>query len=257
LIGVAQVASNRTDPVAALAAHRVFVGTITPSGNTVVERVTLAVLADFPEVSPHFSRTPVHGERDPFPDGYDFDGMLGAARLLAHAKPNVIAWNGSKGGSIDFALDLELCRRITAETGAPSTTSTLALDEVFKSTGVRQYALVSPYDTAYQQKTVAAFERAGYRCVAEAHSGLKDNLSFASVPADAIAEMVRSVARAKPEAIVTFCTNFLAAPVVPALEAELGVPIYDSTVLPVWKALRLAGVDTQRGRRWGRLFELS
>jgi maleate isomerase len=75
------------------------------------------------------------------------------------------------------------------------------------------------------------------------------------VPADAIAEMLRAVARARPEAIVTFCTNFLAAPVVPALEAELGIPIYDSTVLPVWKALKLCGVDTRAGRRWGRLFE--
>jgi maleate isomerase len=251
-----RAASTRFDPIAAIAAHRVFVGTITPSGNTVVERVTLALLADFPEVSAHFSRTPVHGERDPFPDGYDFDSMLTAARLLGHARPNVILWNGSKGGSIDFALDLELCGRITAETGVAATTSTLALDDVFKTTGVREYALVSPYDTKYQQKTIACFERAGYRCVAEAHSGLKDNLSFASVPAESIAGMLREVARSKPEAIVTFCTNFPAAPVVPALEAELGIPIFDSTALPVWKALKLCGVDPRRGRRWGRLFDL-
>ena len=240
----------------ALAAHRVFVGTITPSGNTVVERVTLAVLRDFPEVSPHFSRTPVHGDHDPFPDGYDLDGMLGAARLLAHARPDVIVWNGSKGGSIDFEVDHDLCRRITAETGIRATTSTLALDEVFKSTGVKRYGLVSPYATAYQQKTIASFERAGYRCAAEAHSDLKDNLSFASVPADAIAGMVREVARSRPDAIVTWCTNFPAAPIVPALEEELGIPFYDSTLLPLWKALRLCEVDTRRGRRWGRLFEL-
>lgn len=249
-------ASSRFDPIAAIAAHRVFVGTITPSGNTIVERVTLALLADFPEVSPHFSRTPVHGERDPFPDGYDFDSMLTAARLLGHAKPDVILWNGSKAGSIDFALDLELCRRIAAEIGIRATTSTLALDEVFKSTGVREYALVSPYDTKYQQKTIACFERAGYRCVAQAHSGLTDNLSFASVPPESIAGMLREVARSKPAAIVTFCTNFPAAPVVPALEAELGIPVYDSTVLPVWKALKLCGVDTRPARRWGRLFDL-
>ena len=243
-------------PAAALAAPRCFLGTITPSGNTVVERVTLAVLADFPGVSPHFSRTPVHGERDPFPSGYDLDGMLGAARLLAHARPDVILWNGSKGGSIDFAVDHDLVRRITAETGIRATTSTLALDEVFKATGVRRYGLVSPYVTPYQQKTIAAFERAGYACAAEAHSGLADNLSFASVPAGAIAGMVREVARSRPDAIVAWCTNFPAAPVVPALEAELGIPIYDSTVLPIWKALRLCDVDTRAGRSWGRLFDL-
>jgi maleate isomerase len=253
---VDQPTSASGDVSGALAGARVFVGTITPSGNTVVERVTLAVLRDFPEVSPHFSRTPVHGERDPFPAGYDLDGMLGAARLLAHARPDVIVWNGSKGGSIDFGVDHDLCRRIVAETGIRATTSTLALDEALKATGAKRYALVSPYDTAYQQKTIASFGRAGYECTGEAHSGLKDNLSFASIPADAIAAMVRDVARSKPDAIVAWCTNFPAAPVVPALERELGIPIYDSAVLPIWKALRLCDVDTRRGRRWGRLFEL-
>ncbi len=251
-----ETAAALADVRQTLVAHRVFVGTITPSGNTVVERVTLAVLRDFPEVSPHFSRTPVHGERDPFPDGYDFEGMLAAARLLGHAKPDVIVWNGSKGGSIDFGLDHELCRRIEAETGVRATTATLALDEVFRATGVRRYGLVTPYDTKYQQKTIASFERAGYQCAAEAHNGLTDNLSFAAVPPDEIAAMVREVARAKPDAIVAFCTNFPAAPIVPELEAELGIPIFDSTVLPVWKALKLCGVDVRRGRRWGRLFDL-
>jgi len=253
---VVETAAALADVRQTLVAHRVFVGTITPSGNTVVERVTLAVLRDFPEVSPHFSRTPVHGERDPFPDGYDFEGMLAAARLLGHAKPDVIVWNGSKGGSIDFGLDHELCRRIEAETGVRATTATLALDEVFRATGVRRYGLVTPYDTKYQQKTIASFERAGYQCAAEAHNGLTDNLSFAAVPPDEIAAMVREVARAKPDAIVAFCTNFPAAPIVPELEAELGIPIFDSTVLPVWKALKLCGVDVRRGRRWGRLFDL-
>jgi hypothetical protein len=53
------------------------------SGNVVLERVTIAMLAASPEVSPRFSRTPVFGDTDPFPRGYDRDGMLGAARLLA------------------------------------------------------------------------------------------------------------------------------------------------------------------------------
>ena len=86
-----QPTSAPGDVSGVLAGQRVFVGTITPSGNTVVERVTLAVLRDFPEVSPHFSRTPVHGERDPFPAGYDLDGMLGprfaGAATTAEEKP--------------------------------------------------------------------------------------------------------------------------------------------------------------------------
>lgn len=248
--------ASSESPRDALARQHIFLGTITPSGNTVVEGVTLAILRDFPEVSPHFSRTPVFGDRDPFPQSYDFESMLAAAKLLAHANPSVIIWNGSKGGSIDFALDDELVGRIARETGIQAVTSTIALDEVLKATGVKRYALVTPYNTAYQHKTIACFERAGYECVAEAHSDLKDNLSFASVKPDTIEAMLRQVAQAKPQAIVTFCTNFPAAPVVSRMEEELGIPIYDSTALPVWKALKLVGVDTGRARRWGRLFDL-
>ncbi|MDB5846627.1 MAG: hypothetical protein JWP29_379, partial [Rhodoferax sp.] len=48
-------------PRALIATPEKFIGFITPSSNTVVERVTLAILRDFPQVSPHFSRTPVVG----------------------------------------------------------------------------------------------------------------------------------------------------------------------------------------------------
>ena len=242
-------------PRDALAAQRIFIGTITPSGNTIVERVTLAVLREFPEVSAHFSRTPVFGDRDPFPDNYDFEGMLAAARLLAHASPDVLIWNGSKGGSVDFALDHELVAKIKNAIGLACTTSVLALDELLTARGVKRFALVSPYDAGYQQRVIKTFARAGYDCVAEAHSDLRDNLSFARVPGADIAAMLRTVAAAKPEAIVTFCTNFPAATVVADMEAELGLPIYDSTLLPVWKGLKMAGVDTRRGRAWGSLFE--
>lgn len=242
-------------PRDALAAQRIFIGTITPSGNTIVERVTLAVLREFPEVSAHFSRTPVFGDRDPFPDNYDFEGMLAAARLLAHASPDVLIWNGSKGGSVDFALDHELVAKIKNATGLACTTSVLALDELLTARGVKRFALVSPYDAGYQQKVIKTFARAGYDCVAEAHSDLRDNLSFARAPAADIAAMLRKVAAEKPEVIVTFCTNFPAATVVADMEAELGLPIYDSTLLPIWKGLKMAGVDTRCGRAWGSLFE--
>jgi maleate isomerase len=63
------------------------------------------------------------------------------------------------------------------------------------------------------------------------------------------------VARAKPQAIVTFCTNFPAAPIVPEMERELGIPIYDTVTMGVWGALQCAGVATRPGRDWGRVFE--
>ena len=229
-------------------------GMITPSANVVVERVTNAILRDFPEVSGHFSRTPVVGSSDSYKDDYDWDGMLGAARLLAHARLDVVCWNGSKGASLGFDADHALCERITAETGVPATTSIAALDAVLGATKARRIGLVSPHTDAYQSKVVAAFEKRGWPCVSEAHAGLSDNFSYCSVPDADIVRMIRDVAAAKPDAIVTFCTNFPAAHLVEPMERETGIPIYDTVSIGVWDALRRAGVATGRGARWGSLF---
>ena len=237
------------------AAPKQFIGWITPSANTVVERVTLGILREFPDVSAHFSRTSVVGASDPFPTSYDFDDMLLAARLLGDAQLDVVAWNGSKGGSLDFALDHELVARIEKLTAAKSTTSTLAIDQVLREDGVKRFGLACPYVDSYRQRIVATFARQGYECVAARNAGLADNYSFSRIPTDTIVAMLREVAKGKPQAIITFCTNFPAAPLVAEMEVELGVPIYDTVTMGVWGALRMVGVDTKPGRAWGRVFD--
>jgi len=230
------------------------IGTITPSGNIVVERVTAAILADFPEVSGHFSRTPVFGSSDAYKDAYDWDAMLGAARLLSHANVDVICWNGSKGASLGFDTDTDLCDRITKETDIKATTSILALDGVLRETEAKTIGLVSPHTDSYQAKVTAAFDKRGFPVVAEGHAGFSDNFSYCTVPDADIVRMIRGVAAAKPDAIVTFCTNFPAAHLAAPMEQELGIPIYDTVSIGVWDSLRRAGVETARGARWGSLF---
>ena len=67
--------------------------------------------------------------------------------------------------------------------------------------------------------------------------------------------MTREVAAARPDAIAILCTNLRGAALVPALEAELGLPVYDSVATVVWHSLQLAGIDTRRLHAWGRLFK--
>ena len=247
----------QADPTAAarFAAQRHVIGTITPSGNTVVERVTIGVVRDLPEVSVHFSRTPVFGSADPSPDGYAIDGLLGAARLLAHAAPRVLLWNGSKGAGIGFAHDRDLVARIEGETGIRCTTSILGMRALLAARGIERIAVVTPYSQASQQKTLDCLAREGFECVAHACSGLSDNLSYASVPPQEIAAMARQVAAARPQAIVCLCTNFPAAIMAAPMEAELGIPVYDSTALGIWHALQLCATDSRAAiPLWGSLF---
>jgi maleate isomerase len=226
------------------------IGVITPSGNRVVERVTMGVLRQFPEVSCHFSRTPVFGSKDPFPDGYDWDGMLGAARLLGHADPDLLVWNGSKAGGIRFALDDELQARVDR----PLTSSTLELRDLLARRGWRRIGLVTPYSADGGAKVERTFAAEGYRCVAAVHAMLEDNLSYASIPVERIRSMCDEAAAAAPDVIVAWCTNFPAAPLVAEIEAATGLPMIDSTSVAVWGALRRLGIDTAPAADWGSLF---
>ena len=237
-------------------AGRVLLGMLTPSSNTVLEPVTAAMLAGLPEVSAHFGRFKVTeialSERalGQFDDGE----ILRAADLVSHAKLDCIGWNGTSSGWLGFDADERLCRRITEATGIPACTSVLALNEIFRFTGVARFGLVSPYLDEVQRRIVANYARSGFECAAERHLGLQDNYSFSEVSADELRAMAREVARAKPQAITIFCTNLRGAPLAEELERELGIPVYDSIATVVWKSLRLAGVDTRRVRGWGRLF---
>jgi maleate isomerase len=232
----------------------VALGVVTPSGNVVVERVTTAVLADFPAVSGHYSRVPVHGSAAIHAPGYDWDAMLTAANLLSHIGPASIVWNGTKGGSVGFELDVALCQRIKDATGIRATTSTLAIQAALRANGQRRVALVTPYDKAYAVKLPPHFAAAGFEIVAEADAGLADNLAYAGLPDADMLAMFRAVAGAKPDAIIAYCTNMPAAHLADAMERELGIQVYDSTSAGVWGALRLAGQPTAAGRAWGSLF---
>jgi maleate isomerase len=235
---------------------RVLLGMLTPSSNTTLEPVTAAMLAEVPEASAHFGRfrvTEIALSCDALAQ-FDDTEILAAARLLSHAKCQVIGWNGTSSGWLGFEADERLCRAIEAETGARACTSVLALNEIFAMTGVRRFGLVTPYRDDVQQAIVANYARAGFECAAERHLKIQDNFSFSEVGADQLRDMVREVARSRPQAIAIFCTNLRGAPLVAELEAELGIPIYDTIATVVWKALRLAGVDTRRIKSWGRVF---
>jgi maleate isomerase len=235
---------------------RVLLGMLTPSSNTTLEPVTTQMIAGIPEASAHFGRFRVTeialSERAL--GQFDDSEILRAAELLAHAKLDVIGWNGTSSGWLGFDRDERLCQRITEATGIPACTSVLALNEIFRLTGVTRFGLVTPYLDDVQAAIVRNYAGSGFECVAERHLRRQDNFSFSEVSADEIRAMVREVAKARPQAITIFCTNLRGAPLVDALEAEIGIPIYDTIATVVWKALRIAGADPRRVTGWGRLF---
>ncbi|GAA0560234.1 aspartate/glutamate racemase family protein [Halomonas salifodinae] len=238
--------------------NRTLLGMLTPSSNTVLEPYTAALLAGLmPEVTAHFQRFTVKeislsdralAQFDPAP-------LLEAATLLNDARMNVIAWNGTSASWLGFDSDRRLCAAITEATGVPATSSVLALNEVLKRTGVTRLGLVTPYLTDIQEAIVANYAAEGIEVVAERHLDDRGNFSFSEYDEATLAALVREVAKGEPQAITLLCTNLRGAGLVAELEQELGIPIYDSVSVTVWKCLTLAGLDPARITGWGGLFQ--
>ncbi|RDB42689.1 Asp/Glu/hydantoin racemase [Halomonas sp. DQ26W] len=238
--------------------NRTLLGMLTPSSNTVLEPYTAALLQElFPRVTAHFQRftvkeTALSGRAqvqfDPTP-------QLEAARLLNDAQMDVIAWSGTSGSWLGFETDRQLCDAITETTGVPATSSVLALNEILARTGVTRLGLVTPYLSDIQAAIVANYAAEGIEVMAERHLNDRGNFSFSEYDEATLAGLVREVAQSHPQAITLLCTNMRGAAIVPALEQELGIPIYDSVSVAVWKSLRLAGEDTTSIQGWGGLFQ--
>jgi maleate isomerase len=240
----------------AIVTHPVRLGMLTPSSNTALEPITSAMLAGIPEVSAHFSRFKVTeiALSETALAQFDDSEILRAAELLAHAKVDVIAWNGTSASWLGFDRDERLCERITASTGIPARTTVLAYRDLFRRLGAKRIGLVTPYRKDVQDKIIANWGSEGLHCVAERHLSLQDNFSFAEVPEAEVARLIEEVVHEGCDAVAVVCTNMRGAGPAEVLEARLGVPVFDSIAVTLWACLIATGVDPSRIEGWGGLF---
>ena len=231
-------------------------GMLTPSSNTVLEPLTAAMLADLPDVTAHFGRFRVVkiSLEDDSLGQFTMDPMLEAADLLADAKVQSICWNGTSSGWMGFQTDRDLCAAITDRTGVPACSAVLALNDVLTLTDAKRISFVTPYLDDIQAAILRNYRDEGWEVVAERHLNDPGNYSFCTYSGDRITEMCRAVAAEQPDAISVFCTNFRGAGVAETIEAETGIPVYDTVSTALWAGMRQAGADPGRIRGWGRIF---
>lgn len=234
-------------------------GVIVPSSNRVVERTTEQVLAFFPNLAACYARIPLWGTGGGQPsDGYDVASLDGAIELLAHARVELICWNGTKGAGLGFTPDRDFCAAVKARTGLPMVSTALATLEVLTLLGARRFAMVSPLPAANVDAMAAKFVAQGFEPVGTAGMDMTDNFSFSEVTPAAIQAAARDLhARTRPDAILLFNTNLRGLSSSAVLEAELGIPVIDSTATGVWAVLRAMGIDPTPAASLGRLFTLA
>ena len=236
--------------------NQIRIGMLTPSSNMVLEPALAVLAAGMPGLGIHISRFRVT-EISLSPTGLDqfaADPMVAAAELLADAEVDAIAWNGTSASWLGFSRDEDLCRRITAATGVPATSASLAFREACRVLGIARIGLVTPYTTDVQDRIRSTWAEAGLPCTAERHLGLSHNFAFAEVSEQTISALVRAVAAEGCDAAAIVCTNLRGTAIAPALERELGMPVLDSVAVTLWSALRLIGADPGALASLGRIF---
>ncbi len=234
-------------------------GVVVPSSNRVVERTTEAILGRFTDLAACYARIPLwaNGAGQPS-DGYDVSSLDGAIELLRHAQVELICWNGTKGAGIGFTPDRDFCAAVKERSGIPMVSTALATLDVLKLLGARKIAIISPLPRTGINAMSVNFGKQGFEVVGELGMDLTDNFSFSTVAPEYIAAGVRAVyEQSKPDAILMFNTNFRGLAVMAPLEAELGIPVLDSTSIGVWAALTALGVDLAPAVPLGRLFTVA
>lgn len=232
------------------------IGMLVPSSNTRLEPTIAQMLTGLGErVTVHYSRVPVTTVGLSAEQAAQFDAgpMISAAGLLADAKVDVIVWAGTAGSWMGLQHDEQLCAQIQQSTGRPATTSTLAVLRACRVFGVSRLALAVPYRPEVATAIVGTFQRHGIRCSAH-HLGISDNHAIGLVDAPAIDRLARGAVDPQSQAAAILCTNLAGACRVPCLEAEFGVPVFDSVAATLWAALDVLGLRLAV-RGWGALLE--
>lgn len=232
------------------------IGMLTPSSNTVLEPMTMKMIAGVGGLTAHFSRFRVLeiGLDAVALAQFDDTKILQAAELLADAKVDLIAWNGTSASWLGLDRDHRLVERIKAATGIKSCTCVLGLHDILARIECRNIGLVTPYTTDVQDRIIAKLADKGIACISQRHVGLRDNHSFADVPEEQIARMLAEVAAATPQAIVVLCTNMAGARAAVAAESASGPLVLDSVSVTLWTCLVALGIPPKQLSNWGRLF---
>ena len=174
-----------------------------------------------------------------------------AARLLAHAKVDVICYGCAAGGFLKGPVeDRALGEKIAKETGIPVAVSSAAVAEALRTLGATRVSLASPYAPWLNERLRQYLTAAGFEVMAM--QGL-DTQNHSAVTAERIEALIAEVDRPETQAIFVSCSNFPTLGIIESMEKKLGKPIVASNQASMWKMLRLME-DRRAVPGAGRLF---
>jgi maleate isomerase len=174
-----------------------------------------------------------------------------AAKLLAHAKVDVICYGCTGGGFIKGpGYDQQLTNEIKEATGIPGTTTIVGVTDALRAFGAKRLCVASPYEPWLNEKLRDFLGKTGFEVLAIKGLGTQ---AHSTVKPEQVEALVTSVDRPDADAIFISCTNFGTLDVIDSLEKKLGKPVVTSNSGSMWKMMRIVG-DKSVVSGGGRLF---
>ncbi len=193
------------------------------------------------------------------PTGFDpvVGTILDQARALRDAGAQAISLMGT---SISFyrgtAFTEDLRASMQAATGLPCTTMSHAIVAALRALGMQRVAVATSYIGELNDRLVDYLSTAGFDVTAIEGLSITGVKEVGEVTPQTLMALARSVlARDRSaDGIFISCGGLLTLDVIPALEAELGLPVTASSPAGFWDVMRLAALDPS-APGYGRLFE--
>lgn len=179
--------------------------------------------------------------------------FLRAARLLGDAKVQAIAWAGTSGSWMGVGADRALCDALQEALGIPVTTSTLAILDAFRESGLERYSLAVPYSKDIADRIVEVYGHEGFRCAHSVFRGWNTSEEHIAMDQSIVRDLLESAVHPEAQGIAVVCTNVQAATLAEEIEQHHNIQVFDSVLVTAWKCLQMVGLTGVHLPGWGRL----
>lgn len=232
--------------------HRIRLGVVVPSVNTVVEPW-------FNKASP--AGVTVHCARMLLDQDLtaaavlrmDREEGMHAIEQLVSCRPTCIAYCCTASSIIQgVEYDDVLIHEISRIAGVPAVTATRSIVMALRTFQAGRIALASPYTAEIDDAEHRFFEDAGFDIVSSARLDIADSFRLADPTKSEIVALAKQAWHSSADALVITCLNLRSHDAIDELERELGKPVITSTQATLWQLLRSAGTE-ERIERYGRL----
>lgn len=221
--------------------YRAKLGLIVPPTNTVNEAEWAQLMPE--GVTFHTHRMPLHGAGE---EAALMADLKHSVDLLAQSGADAVAYACTAGSMTVPATKLP--DAATKQTGHRVLTTSAALIEALSALGAKRISIATPYAQAVNDHEVAFLAAHDIETLAIAGLGIgaggpHEFVQIARTPLDRVRAHALDIFDPASDALLIACTDFPTLPLIPDLEAKLGVPVVTSNQATLWAMLRAVGID--------------